>query len=118
MQKSPDPTFNELTPENTPKSIGNLSVQYRPVWVPGLALNAGASAIAKRFVNNQEQGTIPGYTLYSIGGNYATRIQGKRVSFQLSVDNLANKRYWNSVQTGTYGIGMDRSIKMNAKVDF
>ena len=117
-QRSPDPTFNGFAPENTPKAIGNLSVQYRPVYAPGLTLNAGLSAIGSRFVNNQEQGTIPGYTLYSIGANYATRLYGKRVSYQLSVDNLMNKRYWNSVQTGTYGIGMDRSLKFNAKIDF
>jgi len=117
-QRSPDPTFNGFAPENTPKAIGNLSVQYRPVYAPGLTLNAGLSAIGSRFVNNQEQGTIPGYTLYSIGANYATRLYGKRVSYQVSVDNLMNKRYWNSVQTGTYGIGMDRSLKFNAKIDF
>ena len=45
-------------------------------------------------------------------------IAGKRVALQVTVDNAANKRYWNSVQTGTYGIGMDRSIKFNAKIDF
>jgi iron complex outermembrane receptor protein len=117
-QKTPDPTFDGLVPENTPDSIGNMTLQYRPVWVPGLMLNAGASAISRRYVNNQQQGTIPGYTTYSIGGNYATRIDGRRVSFQLSVDNLSNLRYWNSVQTGTYGIGMDRSFRANMKVDF
>jgi len=40
------------------------------------------------------------------------------MSFQLSVDNVGNLRYWNSVQTGTYGTGMDRNIKFNTKVDF
>ena len=46
-----------------------------------------------------------------------TRLNGKRVAFQVNADNLANKRYWNSVQTGTYGIGMDRSIKFNIRLD-
>lgn len=117
VQKSPDPTFNGFTPENTPKGLGNLSLSYRPPWLAGLALSAGASAVTKRFVNNQEQGTIPGYTLYSAGVGYVTRVQGKRVAFQVNADNLANRRYWNSVQTGTYGIGMDRSIKFNVRVD-
>jgi len=35
----------------------------------------------------------------------------------VNVDNLANIRVWNSVQTGTYGTGMDRSIKLGARVD-
>ena len=55
---------------------------------------------------------------FDVRTSYATRIAGRRTSFGLSIDNLANKRYWNSVQTGTYGIGMDRSIRFNAKFDF
>ncbi len=38
-------------------------------------------------------------------------------ALQLNVDNLANIRVWNSVQTGTYGTGMDRSIKISARFD-
>ena len=42
----------------------------------------------------------------------------RRLTFLLNVDNLTNLRYWNSVQTGTYGIGMDRTIKMTMKMDY
>lgn len=112
-----DPLIKGLTPENTPKLIGNVSITHRSPWVQGLTFTTGASYVAKRFVNPQDQGTIPGYTLYSAGVGYATRISGHRTSFQMNVDNLANKRYWNSVQTGTFGTGMDRSFKLNAKID-
>jgi iron complex outermembrane receptor protein len=77
-----------------------------------------ASFISKRPVNPQDQGYIPGYTIYSLGVGYVTRIAGKRVDLKAAVDNVFNKRYWNSVQTGTLGIGMDRSIKFIAKMDF
>ena len=86
--------------------------------VPGLSVKAGVKAIGERPINPQNQGHIPGYSLWDAGASYATRIQGRRAAFQVNVDNLFNKRYWNSVQTGTYGIGMDRSIKFNAKFDF
>lgn len=118
VQKTPDPTFNGFTPENTPRELGNLSLSYRTPWIPGLALSGGVRAVSNRFVNNQEQGTIPGYSLYHVGAGYVTRVHGKRVALQLNVENLANRRYWNSVQTGTYGIGMDRSVKFNARVQF
>ncbi len=116
-QVTPDPTFNGFAPENTPKSAGNTSIQWRPVAIPGLSLSAGVSGIATRYVNNQQQGTIPGYALYFAGLGYTTRIQGKRVAIQVNADNLGNLRYWNGVQTGTYGIGMDRSVKFNVKVE-
>jgi TonB-dependent siderophore receptor len=117
-QVSPDPTFNGFWPENTPKALGNVSLSYRAPWLPGLTLTGGVNGISYRYLNNQQQGTIPGYALYSAGLGYTTRIQGKRVAFQVNADNLANLRYWNSVQTGTYGIGMDRSFKFNIRVDF
>ena len=119
-QNSPDPKFDGLVPENTPRSIGNVRLGFRVPWVSGLTLNAGASGVTKRFVNFQQQGTIPGYVLYSAGASWVIThrvLDVRRVSFLLNVDNLANLRYWNSVQTGTYGTGMDRVVKMTMKVD-
>jgi iron complex outermembrane receptor protein len=117
-QNSPEqPLIDGRVPENTPDWNGNIGVSYRPPSVPGLSLRAGIRSISKRPVNAQDQGYIPGYTLFEAGASYATLISGRRVSFQVSVDNLGNKRYWNSVTTGTYGIGMDRSIRFSAKID-
>jgi iron complex outermembrane recepter protein len=118
IQNSPDVGINGKHPENTPSALGNLWISIRPPWIPGLTLNAGASAIAKRFINPQDQGIIPGYTLFTAGLGYQMRSGTTRATFLVNVDNLANLRYWNSVQTGTYGTGMDRSIKMSARLDF
>ena len=117
-QDSPtQPLIDGRVPENTPNWNGNVGVSYRLAAVPGLSLKAGIKSISRRAVNPQDQGYIPGYSLFDAGVGYATHINGRRTSFQVVVDNLANKRYWNSVQTGTYGIGMDRSIKFNVKFD-
>jgi iron complex outermembrane receptor protein len=43
---------------------------------------------------------------------------GHPASFQMTVDNLANKRYWNSVTTSQFGAGMDRSFRFNFKYGF
>jgi iron complex outermembrane receptor protein len=119
VQNSPkQPLINGKVPENTPDWNGNVSLTYRAPWLPGLQLKGGIRAIAQRPVNAQDQGYIPGYTLYDAGVSYATLIGGRRVFLQVTVDNLANKRYWNSVTTGTYGIGMDRSFRFSAKLDF
>ncbi len=118
VQNSPlQPLINGLVPENTPKWLGNLAVTYRVPAVSGLTLTAGTSVVSTRFVNPQDQGVIPGYALFTAGAGYVTTIAGKRVALQLNVDNVSNRRYWNSVQTGTYGTGMDRSVKISAKLD-
>jgi len=89
----------------------------RPPFVPGLTFNAGVSAIAKRWINPQDQGTIPGYTLFTAGLGYQVRWGKEKAIFLVNVDNLTNIRVWNSVQTGTYGTGMDRSIKLSARFE-
>jgi iron complex outermembrane receptor protein len=111
-------TIEGKTPENTPRWIGNVSLTHRPSYVPGLSLTVGASFVSQRPVNPQDQGYISGYVIYSAGAGYATVIGGHRTSFVMSIDNLTNRRYWNSVQTGTLGTGMDRSVRLNAKIDF
>jgi TonB-dependent siderophore receptor len=119
MQDSPvQPLINGLRPENTPQWLGNFSATYRFEQIPGLTLGAGTSGVSKRPVNPQDQGYIPGYFLYNANAGYVTRISGYRAAFQFYVDNIGNLRYWNSVQTGTYGTGMDRTFKFNAKFDF
>jgi len=118
VQNAPDDKINGKVPENTPKGLGNVRLTYRPSWLRGLTLSAGASGISHRYVNPQDQGLIPGYFLYTAGAGYVTRIGKHRLAFQLNADNLANLRYWNSVQTNTYGTGMDRSFKGSVRFDF
>lgn len=119
IQNAPlQPLINGLVPENTPKWLGNFNVTFHVPQIAGLTLTAGTTAAAQRPVNPQDQGYIEGYALYTAGASYVTRIAGRRVLLQLNVDNLSNRRYWNSVQTGTYGTGMDRNFKMSARIDF
>ncbi|MDF3839744.1 TonB-dependent siderophore receptor [Cupriavidus basilensis] len=122
LRAEQNPHFNQtlrgLVPENTPKLTGNLTVVHKSPWLQGLTVNAGVAYVGPRFVNALNQAQIPGVALYSAGLGYATRIAGRKAAFQLSVDNLSNKRYWNSVSSGTYGAGMERSLRFNAKVDF
>jgi iron complex outermembrane receptor protein len=113
-----DPTLRGLTPENTAKLSGNFSVSHRSQLVPGLTLRAGMSYVGRRYVNSLDQASIPGVVLYTLGAGYATTIGGHRTVLQLSVDNLTNKRYWNSATTSAYGTGMERSLRANAKIDF
>ena len=112
-----DLSIKGLTPENTPKLSGNISLTHRIAELPGLSLTAGASYNGRRFINPQNQGQIPAVTVYSAGLGYATAIAGRKTSLQLNVDNLTNKAYWTSASGGAYGVGMVRNVKLSAKVD-
>jgi iron complex outermembrane receptor protein len=104
-------------PENTPRLSGNVSLEHRSSAVPGLRLNAGASYVGLRYIGFYDEGVVPGFTLFNVGAAYTTKMGQKKVAFQVAVDNLANKSYWNTARVTAYGAGMVRAIKFNAKVD-
>ncbi|MBF5007329.1 TonB-dependent siderophore receptor [Diaphorobacter caeni] len=111
-------SLHGLVPENTPKLTGNVTITHKAPWFKGLTVHAGASYVGARYVNALNQAQIPGVTLLSAGVGYSTRLMGRKASMQLNVENLGNKRYWNSVSSGTYGTGMERSLRFNAKMEF
>ncbi|MFB9266588.1 TonB-dependent receptor domain-containing protein [Bradyrhizobium erythrophlei] len=113
-----DPSIDGKTPENTPFFSGTAGVVYRPDWLRGLSLNGGVQYIGVREVNPQNQATLPANWLFNVGANYATRIGGRRVVFNLNVRNLTDKRYFSSVATGALAIGAPRTVTLSARVEF
>lgn len=106
------------TPENTPRRTGSLFAEYRLAQVPGLALSGGVFYVGERPVNNANQAFIGGYTTYSLGARYVTKLAGNRTTFQAVVDNVTDKNYWSTAGNGFIGVGGPRTLKVVAKVDF
>lgn len=107
-----------MSTENTPDTIYSVNLAHQSQWLRGLTLRAGMSHVGPRYIGNAQQGAIPGVTLLNASAGYQTRIWGHRSSLQVGVDNLTNKRYWNSATSSAFGAGMDRAIRFSAKVDF
>ena len=106
------------TPENTPQRTGNLFATYRITALPGLSVSAGALSMGSRPVNDQNQAFIGGYTTYTAGLRYQTRMFGKKTTFQANVDNLTDKRYWSAAGSGQLAVGMPRTITLSSNVEF
>lgn len=100
-------------PQNTGKLSGNFNASYKLPWIFGLTLRAGTSYVGPRFVNDLDQGQIPGVLLFNAGLGYTRQIYGHPASFQMSVENLTDKSYWNSATVSQFGAGMDRSFRFN-----
>lgn len=110
-------TFGK-TPENTPRRTASLFAEYRLQDVPGLSLSGGIFYVGERPVNNENQASIGGYSTISLGARYATRIAGKKMTFQAVVDNATDKNYWSTAGNGYLGVGAPRTLKLAAKMDF
>ncbi|SAL30314.1 TonB-dependent siderophore receptor [Caballeronia sordidicola] len=115
---SSDPSTLGKIPENTPRYTGSIFLNYRVPHVAGFSLNGGAYFVGSRPINDANQATIPGYTLFSAGARYATRMFGKAATFQLNVENAFNKHYWASAGSSQLGIGLERTVSLTSTFDF
>ncbi len=118
LQDSSDPTLVGKTPENTPHVTASLFAEYRVPMLAGLSVNGGVYYVGSRPVNSADQATIGGYTLFTAGVRYATRVYGKRVSFQANLENAANKRYWSAAGSNQLGVGLGRTVELTSTIDF
>lgn len=69
----------------------------------GLTLGAGLVARSQREGNNQNDFQMPGYALVNLMGGYEFKVGKSKVTVQLNVDNLLDKKYFPS------SIGFGRS---------
>ena len=108
--------YNGKMPENTAKHTASAFLSYDIAAVPGLSVNGGAYYTGRRPIDDLNQGFIGGYTIFTAGARYVTRLFGKRTLWQLNIDNLGDKRYWSAAGT-RLAVGLPRSVKATLKID-
>jgi iron complex outermembrane recepter protein len=88
----------DTDPSKIGKKLRNAPNQTARVWteysfadaLPGLFASLGVTHIGARFANDANTLAIPAYTVWDAGMRYAI---GKADTVQLTVSNLANRRY-------------------------
>ncbi|MFC6839711.1 TonB-dependent siderophore receptor [Xanthomonas theicola] len=108
--------YDGKLPENAARRTGSAFLTYAFDALPGLSVNGGAYYTGRRPVNDLDQAWLGDTTLLSLGGRYATALFGRRTSWQLNLDNLADKRYWAAAGT-RLAAGAPRTFKFTFKVD-
>lgn len=116
--KTPDVATNGNTPENTPEKTASLFAEYRVSQIPGLFLSAGLFYGGEQEVNALNQASIDSYTIGSLGARYKTLLGKQKATFQVVVDNVTNKDYWNTAGNGFLGVGRPRTVQANVRLDF
>lgn len=97
----------------------NLGLEWDTPFVPGLTLSGRYLYTSSQYYNVTNTQKIPDWHTFDIGARYATKIQGKDVTFRASVENLLNKDYW-AAASANYGLarGTSRTFLLSATVDF
>jgi iron complex outermembrane receptor protein len=111
-----NPMYNGKLPENAAKQTASAFLSYDLGAVPGLTLDAGAYYTGRRPVNDLDQAFLGGNTQFSVGSRYINQVMGKRVTWQLNIDNAGDKQYWAGAGT-RLAAGLPRVIKLSVKAD-
>lgn len=79
-----------------PKLQANAGVEYDVAGVPGLTVNGRATYTSTQYVDAANKLQVPSWVRYDLGARYMTDINGRAVTFRASIENLANRNYWES----------------------
>ena len=93
-------------------------LDYRMASMPGLSFNGGLYHMGNRPLTGNDSIMVPSYTRYDLGASYTTRVMGKPSVLRLTVQNVADKRYWESVVYGTVGMAQPRTVRLSLTTQF
>lgn len=108
--------YSGKVPENAARQTASAFLSWDTPWVPNLTLNSGVYYTGERPVDDLNQAWLPSYSIYTAGGRYVTRMGGRKVAWQMNVENLLDKQYWAAAGT-RLAAGAPRTIKLGVKID-
>jgi iron complex outermembrane receptor protein len=85
------PALNGKRPVNVPDNILRAQAAYKVAAITGLTLNADLSMEGARAVLPDNSVMLPAWTRVDLGARYETRAFGNKVTWQLNVDNVADR---------------------------
>jgi iron complex outermembrane receptor protein len=128
LEHTPLPTTNDKIYVGAPKIKGNTLVEYNIPTVPGLVAVFDWQYTGPRAANDTNSFFVAGYNLFDLGARYSSTMMTKKVTWRLSVDNVADRNYWSTVapsnltgaNTGSLlaHLGSPRTVLASASVDF
>ncbi len=113
-----DPATEGKRPVGVSRLIANLFADYRIAAVPGLYVNGGIYYAASQFVDGANLQRVPSWTRLDAGMRYETRIGNAPTTLYFNVENVADKAYWSSAQSGILVVADPRTYKLTARVSF
>ena len=104
-------------PVGAPQRLLNAHVEWDPAFAPGLTLTLRGLYTSDQYLDAANTQRLPSWTRWDAGLRYAMKAAGKPVVLRASVENLADKRYYSSVNTFA-SVGAPRTVLLSATVDF
>lgn len=104
-----------------PGFTANANVEWDLPFVQGLTLTGRMTHTGEQWVNTANTLRLDDWTVFDLGARYVFAAGGKPVTLRLTVDNVANKRYWASAFDAFESAllqGRPRTVNASVSVDF
>ncbi len=102
-----------------PDFTASLGLDYAIPKIEGLNVNARVSYVSEQYLNAENTLELPDYTTVDVGARYKTQLGGVNTTFLANVDNVTDKKYWESVFNSNYAVlGGARTYKLGVTFDF
>lgn len=96
----------------------NASADWDVPGLTGVALNARMLRTGGQYADAANNLSLPTWNRFDAGARYAFKVQEKDVTLRFNVENVANKKYWESAQGGFLTQGEPRVAKLSGTIDF
>jgi len=96
----------------------NAGADWDVPGLQGVALNARMLRTGGQYADAANNLSLPTWNRFDAGARYAFKVSEKDVTLRFGVENLANKRYWESAQGGYLTQGEPRVAKLSGTIDF
>ncbi len=106
--------YDGKVPMNVAEQVAKLYAEYDLPFLPGVTLTGGAYYTGKQWATDANDDRLPAYTTYDLGARYATQAFGQPVTLRLTVNNVADKSYWQNA----YYLGAPRSVAFSLQTRF
>ena len=104
-----------------PEYTANANVEWDLGFVPGLTLTGRVVHTGEQFVDQANTLELDSWTRFDLGARYVFAAADTPVTLRLSVDNVANERYWASAFDAFSPAllqGGPRAVKASISADF
>lgn len=105
-----------------PKFQANLGAEWDVPALQGLTLESRLTYTGSSYANAQNTLKVGDWTRVDVGARYIVMLGNTPVTLRARIDNLANKKYWESVGgypgRGYLVSGAPRTFSFNASFDF